>query len=112
MSLNIFWFIPTFGDSRYLGSTQGTRALDYDYLKQIGVAADTLGYDGVLIPTGRSCEDPWIVASSLVGVTTQTEVPGGAASRPAATRRGGAHDGHAGPIVRRARCGQSGGRWR
>ena len=47
MTLNIFWFIPTFGDSRYLGSSQGTRALDYDYLKQIGVAADTLGYDGV-----------------------------------------------------------------
>jgi alkanesulfonate monooxygenase len=69
MSLNIFWFIPTFGDSRYLGSTQGTRALDYDYLKQIGIAADTLGYDGVLIPTGRSCEDPWVVASSLIGVT-------------------------------------------
>lgn len=71
MSLNIFWFIPTFGDSRYLGSTQGSRPIDYDYLKQVGVAADTLGYDGVLIPTGRSCEDPWIVAASLVGVTNK-----------------------------------------
>ncbi|MFA6970703.1 MAG: FMNH2-dependent alkanesulfonate monooxygenase [Gallionella sp.] len=69
MTLNIFWFMPTFGDSRYLGSKQGTRVVDYDYLKQVGVAADTLGYDGVLIPTGRSCEDPWIVASSLIGVT-------------------------------------------
>lgn len=69
MTLNIFWFLPTFGDSRYLGSSQGTRTVDYDYLKQVGVAADTLGYDGVLIPTGRSCEDPWIVAASLIGVT-------------------------------------------
>lgn len=69
MTLNIFWFMPTFGDSRYLGSSQGARVVDYDYLKQVGVAADTLGYDGVLIPTGRSCEDPWIVASSLIGVT-------------------------------------------
>lgn len=69
MTLNIFWFMPTFGDSRYLGSSQGARVVDYDYLKQVGVAADTLGFDGVLIPTGRSCEDPWIVASSLIGVT-------------------------------------------
>lgn len=74
MTLNIFWFIPTFGDSRYLGSTEGTRALDSDYLKQIGVAVDTLGYDGVLIPTGRSCEDPWIVASTLAAVTRKLKL--------------------------------------
>ncbi|WP_151637199.1 FMNH2-dependent alkanesulfonate monooxygenase [Noviherbaspirillum aerium] len=69
MSLDIFWFLPTHGDSRYLGTTRGARAVNYDYLKQIAVAADTNGYDGVLIPTGRSCEDPWVVASSLIGAT-------------------------------------------
>lgn len=68
-NLNIFWFLPTHGDSRYLGTTRGARPVNYDYLKQIAVAADTNGYDGVLIPTGRSCEDPWVVASSLIGVT-------------------------------------------
>jgi alkanesulfonate monooxygenase len=35
------------------------------------VAADTLGYDGVLLPTGRSCEDAWVVASSLIAVTNK-----------------------------------------
>ncbi|MBC7498961.1 MAG: FMNH2-dependent alkanesulfonate monooxygenase [Herminiimonas sp.] len=69
MSLNVFWFLPTHGDSRYLGTTRGARAVTYDYLRQIAVAADTNGYDGVLIPTGRSCEDPWVVASSLIGAT-------------------------------------------
>ena len=69
MSLNIFWFLPTHGDSRYLGTTKGARAVDYDYLRQVAVAADTQGYDGVLIPTGRSCEDAWVVASSLIGAT-------------------------------------------
>jgi alkanesulfonate monooxygenase len=69
MSLNVFWFLPTHGDSRYLGTTQGARAVDYDYLRQVAVAADTLGYDGVLLPTGRSCEDAWVVASSLIGAT-------------------------------------------
>jgi alkanesulfonate monooxygenase len=69
MSLNVFWFLPTHGDSRYLGTSQGARQVDHDYLKQIAVAADTLGYDGVLLPTGRSCEDAWVVASSLIGET-------------------------------------------
>lgn len=67
--MNVFWFLPTHGDSRYLGTTQGARAVDYAYLKQVAVAADTLGYDGVLLPTGRSCEDSWVVASSLIGAT-------------------------------------------
>jgi alkanesulfonate monooxygenase len=67
--MQIFWFIPTHGDSRYLGTREGARQLDHDYLKQIAQAADNLGYEGVLIPTGRSCEDPWVVASSLLPVT-------------------------------------------
>ncbi|KTT15495.1 alkanesulfonate monooxygenase, partial [Pseudacidovorax intermedius] len=25
MSLQLFWFLPTHGDSRYLGSTEGAR---------------------------------------------------------------------------------------
>ncbi|HAU56905.1 MAG TPA: alkanesulfonate monooxygenase, FMNH(2)-dependent [Comamonadaceae bacterium] len=67
--MHIFWFLPTHGDSRYLGTTEGARQLSHDYLKQVAVAADSLGYEGVLIPTGRSCEDPWVVASSLIGAT-------------------------------------------
>lgn len=69
MTLNVFWFLPTHGDTRYLGTTQGARTVDHDYLKQVAIAADTQGYDGVLIPTGRSCEDAWVVASSLIDAT-------------------------------------------
>ena len=69
MSLNVFWFIPTHGDSRYLGTTTGARPVNYDYMRQVAVAADTLGYDGVLLPTGRSCEDAWVTASSLISAT-------------------------------------------
>lgn len=69
MSLNIFWFLPTHGDGRYLGTSQGARAVDHAYLKQIAQAADRLNYTGVLIPTGRSCEDSWIVAASLIPAT-------------------------------------------
>ena len=67
--MQVFWFIPTHGDSRYLGTSEGARQVDHDYLKAVAQAADSLGYEGVLIPTGRSCEDPWVVASSLLPVT-------------------------------------------
>ena len=67
--MQIFWFIPTHGDSRYLGTTEGARQLSPEYLQQVAIAADSLGYEGVLIPTGRSCEDPWVVAASLIAVT-------------------------------------------
>jgi alkanesulfonate monooxygenase len=69
--MKILWFIPTHGDSRYLGTTKGARAATFDYFKQVAVAADSLGYEGVLLPTGRSCEDSWILASSLIDVTRQ-----------------------------------------
>jgi alkanesulfonate monooxygenase len=67
--MKILWFIPTHGDTRYLGSTKGARTASFDYFKQIAIAADSLGFEGVLIPTGRSCEDSWIVAASLIGAT-------------------------------------------
>jgi alkanesulfonate monooxygenase len=67
--MNVFWFIPTHGDSRYLGTAEGGRQVSLDYMKQVATAADTLGYDGVLLPTGRSCEDAWVTASALIGFT-------------------------------------------
>lgn len=67
--MKIFWFIPTHGDGRYLGTAEGGRVLDFDYLRQVAVAADARGFYGVLLPTGRSCEDAWVVASSLIPET-------------------------------------------
>jgi len=69
--MRIFWFIPTHGDSRYLGTSHGGRDASFAYFKQVAIGADSLGYEGVLLPTGRSCEDSWILASSLVDVTRQ-----------------------------------------
>jgi alkanesulfonate monooxygenase len=67
--MNLFWFLPTHGDGRYLGTAKGARVVDLAYLRQIAQAADTLGYSGVLIPTGKTCEDSWVVASSLIQTT-------------------------------------------
>jgi alkanesulfonate monooxygenase len=68
-AMQIFWFLPTHGDQRYLGTSFGARPATFSYLKQIAQAADRLGYEGVLVPSGRSCEDPWVVSASLVNET-------------------------------------------
>ncbi len=66
---NVLWFLPTHGDGRYLAASHGSREVDLSYLTQIAQAADRLGYYGVLLPTGRSCEDSWVVASALAPLT-------------------------------------------
>jgi alkanesulfonate monooxygenase len=67
--MELFWFIPTHGDGRYLGTSRGGRVTDFGYLRQIAQAIDYLGFRGALLPTGRSCEDAWIVATALMAVT-------------------------------------------
>jgi alkanesulfonate monooxygenase len=67
--MDILWFLPTHGDGRHLGTTRGARGVDLPYLRQIAQAADSLGFHGVLLPTGRSCEDAWVVASAMVPLT-------------------------------------------
>ncbi len=66
---NVLWFLPTHGDGRYLGTTLGARDVTLDYMAQVAKAADDCGYYGMLLPTGRSCEDSWVIASSLVPLT-------------------------------------------
>jgi alkanesulfonate monooxygenase len=66
---NVLWFLPTHGDGRYLGTSIGGRPVNLAYLRQVAQAADELGYFGVLLPTGRSCEDSWVVASALAPLT-------------------------------------------
>ena len=68
--LDLFWFLPTSGDGRYLGGNEGRRVADNRYMREIAVAADRLGFKGVLLPTGAGCEDAWITASAIV---THTE---------------------------------------
>jgi alkanesulfonate monooxygenase len=66
---DVLWFLPTHGDGRHLGSDIGARHVSLVYLSQIARAADELGYYGVLLPTGKSCEDSWVVASAMVPLT-------------------------------------------
>lgn len=74
MSLDIFWFLPTSGDTRYLGKSDFGRPATNEYMRQIAVTAESLGYDGLLIPTGSSCLDPWVTAASLIPVTQRIKL--------------------------------------
>lgn len=68
------WFLPTSGDGRFLGVKHGSRAADFSYLKQIAQAADNIGYHGMLLPTGRACEDSWVIASALAPLTRRLKL--------------------------------------
>ncbi|MGO1079407.1 FMNH2-dependent alkanesulfonate monooxygenase [Inquilinus sp. CA228] len=67
--LDLFWFIPTSGDGPYLGTQDRHRPAEFRYLREIATAVDRLGYSGVLLPTGRGCEDAWITATALATAT-------------------------------------------
>lgn len=73
MNVHLHWFLPTGGDGRTLVDrhaytdggikrdritpVSGVRAPDIEYLAQIAKAAEQLGFEAVLTPTGTWCED-------------------------------------------------------
>lgn len=73
MGITLHWFLPTSGDSRNVVPGVGGhgRHPSIDYLAQIARAAEDLGFDAVLTPTGTWCEDAWLVTSALSQHTTR-----------------------------------------
>jgi len=72
--LKVHWFLPTAGDSRDIvasGPDGHRRAPSIDYLAQVARAAEQMGFDGMLTPTGTWCEDAWITTASLLRETTR-----------------------------------------
>ncbi|MFG1346611.1 FMNH2-dependent alkanesulfonate monooxygenase [Xanthobacter autotrophicus DSM 431] len=67
--MQVFWFLPTFGDGPHIGSLEGARPATPAYLRQIAQAADDLGYHGVLVPCGKTCEEAYVVSAALADAT-------------------------------------------
>ncbi len=63
--LRLFWFLPTSGDGRQLGTARGHRPADFRLMREIAMAADRLGFEGVLLPTGPQCEDAWMMGAAI-----------------------------------------------
>jgi alkanesulfonate monooxygenase len=80
MTLEFNWFIPADGDGRHLinsslphlkDKARGNRPPTFEYLLQVARAAEQGRFKAVLIPTGSSCEDSWLLASALASQTTR-----------------------------------------
>lgn len=74
MSLKFHWFLPTYGDSRFIvggghgvpaGVAGGARPATIDYLGQIARSAEQIGFEAALTPTGAWCEDAWLMTAML-----------------------------------------------
>lgn len=81
--LDFLWFIPSAGDNTHLSHPETDRAPSPAYLREIALAADRLGYYGVLLPTGAHCADAWITAASIAPFTERLRFL--VASRPGLT---------------------------
>ncbi|MFC5826425.1 LLM class flavin-dependent oxidoreductase [Nonomuraea insulae] len=78
MTLTFHWFLPTYGDSRDVvggghglpaGAAGGARPATLPYLRQIVQAAEQVGFEGALTPTGAWCEDAWLTTAMLADTT-------------------------------------------
>ena len=78
MALKFHWFLPTYGDSRNIvggghgapeSSARGDRKATLSYLGQVATAAEEMGFEAVLTPTGLWCEDAWITTAALIRST-------------------------------------------
>lgn len=74
--ITLHWFLPTSGDSRGIvggghgaGPERGERPADLGYLAQVAQAAEHNGFESVLTPTGRWCQDAWVTTAALIGAT-------------------------------------------
>jgi alkanesulfonate monooxygenase len=74
MSLTLHWFLPTYGDSRFVvggghglpaGVASGDRRASIGYLSSIARAAEEFGFTGALTPTGAWCEDAWLTTAMV-----------------------------------------------
>jgi alkanesulfonate monooxygenase len=72
--LRFHWFLPTQGDGRGLietgdtptaGVAGGLRDASIAYLTRVATAAEDLGFEAALTPTGGWCDDAWVVTAML-----------------------------------------------
>ena len=78
MTLKLHWFLPTYGDSRFIvggghglpaGIASGDRDASIGYLSSIGRTAEDFGFTSALTPAGLWCEDAWITTAMVARET-------------------------------------------
>ncbi len=87
--MRLFWFLPSFGDESRLGDASTAVEPTLEHLTAVARAAESSGFEGVLVPTGAGCHDAWMVAASVAQQTERLKFlvafrPGFIGPRPAA----------------------------
>lgn len=62
---SVLWSLPARDHGYHPGATAGGGDVNFAYLREVALAADRLGYFGVMLPTDRDCEDSWVIASAI-----------------------------------------------
>jgi alkanesulfonate monooxygenase len=77
MTIELNWYLPNHGDfhgltnNRLGESVNRIRQSTPAYLESVARAIEYAGFNAVLIPTGPTCHDGWVVAAALSQVTTR-----------------------------------------
>ena len=67
--MHLLWFVPSFGDQARLGDASTLVPPSLEHLTRVARTAEAAGFEGMLVPTGESCHDPWVIAATLAQVT-------------------------------------------
>ncbi|MBS44404.1 MAG: alkanesulfonate monooxygenase [Nocardioides sp.] len=81
MTLHFHWFLPTNGgDGRSIvGGGHGVdagpagRPASVPYLGQVARAAESVGFEGALVPTGPWCADAWVTSAMVAQVSERLQ---------------------------------------
>lgn len=77
MSIELNWYLPSHGDfhgltnNRLGAGGKAARANSPAYLATVAQAIEYAGFNAILIPTGPTCHDAWVVAAALSRATTR-----------------------------------------
>ncbi|HEY3058069.1 MAG TPA: LLM class flavin-dependent oxidoreductase [Chloroflexota bacterium] len=83
MEVQFNWHVPCGGDGRWMAQWMPERLPHVDYLQQVAVAAETVGFDRVLVPCAFSngnyslaapYVDSWTLGTALMAATRKIEI--------------------------------------
>ncbi|WP_126429286.1 LLM class flavin-dependent oxidoreductase [Brevibacillus marinus] len=66
MGFHFYWFVPTSGDGRRLGRPDPEREPSLEYVIRVARAAESAGFEGILVPTGIPYLESWMVGSAIL----------------------------------------------
>jgi alkanesulfonate monooxygenase len=73
-NLRFNWYAPTHGDARIIGGRDPDLAWTPAYIDRVAQEAEHAGFEGILLPVGPTCADPFISAAHIAAATERLRV--------------------------------------